>query len=293
MPRSICLVFVVLAACARPPVRAVANGSSGAGAQPAPQAPEPALAAPTAPQTHVAVSGLGTTRSAVAVHDERACAGKPGEVCMRTTDANADKGGLSLHVEEERARAVTVPRTGATTTGASLSMIFGTGENVSLAGFNLGVNARYLTGGTFPGTSGGTWLGLFAQPQATIGLTKVETQTPRTCIAGRCSGGTTDSSTSGVLTLGVSAGVQWLSFGEQDAQSLQQEGWGIHAGAQAGTFVPLGEGDSTMTFGPAFGFSKQKYNPGTGSFDLRTFDFMILPSSSFLFVLFGVGANEG
>lgn len=293
--RSVSVVGLALGACAaRPPAPVRSQGPadlrSTVASRPAPAHAE-ASPAPAA-TTHATVTLKGASSSAQ-FHDERACAGKPGEVCNRTTTGLADKRGLSLHVEEERARAVTTPRSSASTLGLSLSGLLGFADNVMISGMSIGGNARFLAGGQFPGTTGGSWFGVFAQPQASIGFTQIETKTPRTCIGSRCTGGTTEKDVSGALTVGVSAGLQYMHFGEQDTKTFQQSGWGLQAGLQAGSFVPLGEGKSSMTFGPSFGFTRPKYNPGTGAFEIGTFDLLILPSKDFFFIVFAASGNEG
>jgi hypothetical protein len=243
--------------------------------------------------TEVHVTTRGATPTAVDLHDVRACDAKAGEVCTRTTDAHADKGGLSLHVEEERARAVTARRQSALTAGFTVSGLFGFGENLLISGYNVGANARYLAGGLFPGAEGGSWVGFFAEPSVTIGYTQTTTKTPRTCVGGRCFGGTEETNYSGALNLSLSAGLQYMSFGALDAATFQQEGWGLFGGAQVGSFVPLGEGSATSTFGPALGFVRSKYNPGTGAFEIGTFNLFVLPTKDLFFIVIGGGINAG
>lgn len=213
------------------------------------------------------------------------CSGEDAEVCQKKISGDASKDGLSLGYSKESANRVTGPKKGATQFGLNANLLFGGNEMLSMTGFNAGFNLRLLTGGLFPDAKGGSWTGFFFEPAAQFSYVSTEIEMPQS--------GETMKSSSSAFMLGVTAGLQWMSFGAQNQKTLQQGGFGLAFGGQLGSFIPTGEGKATGTYGASASILFPKYNPGTGSFTSEQINLFILPSKEIFFVLIGAQKSWG
>jgi hypothetical protein len=208
-----------------------------------------------------------------------------------TTTTTVDSGGLQVNATTTEVVTVAEPPSSATQSGFAVSALFGSGEDISLGGFALDAHLRFLSGGPFPGTEGGGWLGLFVEPAVGLNVTQVSTTSPRVCVGTRCSGGTTEESTSGAFTASATAGLQFMHFGPMSADDRLQSGYGFAAGAQVATFVPFEEGDASTSVGPAFSLLSADYNPGTARLETSNLNLLFLPMETMTIVMIGYSSN--
>ena len=215
----------------------------------------------------------------------------PDEGPATTTTTTVDAGGLRIDQTTTEVVAVKEPPSSATQSGLAISALFGSGDDVSIAGVAFDAHLRMLSGGRFPGTAGGGWLGFFLEPAVGFNVTQVSTTSPTVCVGTRCTGGTTDDTTSGAFTASATAGLQYMSFGPMDAGSREQSGLGFALGAQVATFVPFEEGDATTSVGPAFSLLSTSYNPGTARLETSNLNVLILPTDTLTMVMIGYSSN--
>jgi hypothetical protein len=200
--------------------------------------------------------------------------------CTKQTSGSASQDGLKIGYTKETVDRVTSPKKGATQIGLMANLLIGSSEFFTMTGITVGANLRFLTGSTFPTHAGGTWSGFFLEPSAQLSYMKIVTEIPETCTAGGCfGGGDPIESNSGAALLGASAGFQWLKFKPLAPKTLRQGGFGFALGAQLGTFVPLDEGDPSVTYGAAASILFPSYNPGTGAVRSEQVNLFVLPTS--------------
>jgi hypothetical protein len=243
------------------------------------QALAPAERSTRTTSTTAAPNGLSTTSTAT------------NEGKTTTTTSTVDGGGLRVDQTTTEVVAVQEPPSSATQSGFAIAGLFGAGDDVTITGLAFDAHLRVLSGEQLPGTKGGGWLGFFFEPSVGVNVTNVETTTPRVCFRNACSGGETKETTSGAATAAATAGLQYMSFSEMDAESREQSGFGVAVGARLTAFVPFEEGDTTTSLGPAFSLLSTSYNPGTARLETSNFNLLILPTDALTLVMIGYSSN--
>lgn len=245
----------------------------------------PAERSATTTTTTVSRDGLATTTT-------EDCTDPSSVRCTRTTDASLGAGGVALSQTTERVVAVHEQPSSVSQRGVQLSMVLGSGENVTILGGSFGAQVRMLSGSQFPGGAGGGWSGFFLEPSAAISVTSVETTTPRVCFRPTsCTGGTTEKTTVGSAMLGASAGFQFMHFDEMDATSREQSGLGLALGVQAAATVPFEGGETSTSFGPVISLLRPSYNPGTARLETDSLNLFIVPNDDLFLMVLGYSGS--
>ena len=212
--------------------------------------------------------------------------------CTRTTVTDLGTGGFRANATEQRITAVHAPISSATQSGLSAALILGSGDRMEMVGGSFGAQLRFLDGGLFPGAAGGTWFGYFVEPSVQISMMSTTVTTPRTCVAvGNCAKETQSDSSSGSMLLSGTVGVQYMQFDPLAAGTLEQSGFGIAVGIQAAAVIPLEDGETTTSIGPAFSLLRPTYNPGTARIETDSLNLFLLPSDSFFMMILGYSGS--
>jgi hypothetical protein len=241
----------------------------------------------TTSTTHTTVSRDGV--SSTTTED---CADPNSVRCTRTGDVELGPGGVAISETTERVVAVSEPPSSATQSGLQLSMVVGSGENLSILGGSVGGQIRVLSGDTFPGGRGGGWTGFFLEPALAVTVTSIETTSPRVCVRPSvCTGGTTDASTVGSMMLAASAGLQFMHFDEMDPATREQGGLGLALGVQAAATKPFEDGETSTSFGPVISLLRPSYNPGTARLETDSLNLFIVPSDDLFLMVLGYSGS--
>ena len=93
------------------------------------------------------------------------------------------------------------------------------------------------------------------------------------------------------MLLSGTVGVQYMQFDPLAAGTLEQSGFGIAVGIQAAAVIPLEDGETTTSIGPAFSLLRPTYNPGTARIETDSLNLFLLPSDSFFMMILGYSGS--
>jgi hypothetical protein len=278
----------------------ILDDSSSPSTPPATQPPPPTTAPSAAPTPGATPAGAPST--------------PPADATKSSTNDGATDAGVG--VTSEKISKVSAPGNSYFQIGIDGGFMYGSstkGLNLSIYGGGADFNLMYRVGGKLPGPEGGGWLGFGANASVGIfGAGIVLTNTDNT----------TDGAGMLLINGGLTAGVQLLSFGKMDPDSLVQKGVGVFVGGRVGvadvqvfgggnnnnnsspgpsapsssssnsSCSSTTNGSTSCTFaqyGGVLELSFPSYNAGTSSRSAFYIDATLLPTDEFLFtsILFG------
>jgi len=192
-----------------------------------------------------------------------------------TTKVDVGSGGLK--VTQEDVKAVKEPPSSAVNVALDIGggTILGLSD-VTIGFANVDLKVKILAGGKFPGADGGSWNGIFFEPQ--VALLAVAIQTPTVIAGAQFPGKTT--ATFG-FQAGGAVGWQFLHFGTMSEGGLKQHGFGLQLGGYlgaTGVSPPSGSMQVNASYGPVLGLSFPTYNAGTAKYSSFSITAFVLPT---------------
>jgi hypothetical protein len=202
----------------------------------------------------------------------------PADTTGKTT---VDVGAGGLTATKETAERVKEPPSST----VNVAFDFGGGtilgiKDITLGFVNLDLKVKILAGGQFPGSDGGSWNGIFVEPQASLMLL-IDSYSQPTVLAGAQFPGKNTTDVIFGFQAGAAVGWQFLTFGPMSEGGLKQHGFGLALGGYLGATginPPQGSMQINASYGPEVVLSFPTYNAGTASYKAFNVTLFVLPS---------------